>query len=100
MKGKFNWQEGYAVFSYSHSHIDRVVKYVLNQEQHHKKKTFREEYHELLKKFEIPFEENICLNFLIRICRRLRRSLNNGGLICYKQGAPTEQNPNIINHFL
>ncbi|MEI9910850.1 MAG: transposase [Bacteroidota bacterium] len=39
IKGKFNWQEGYGVFSYSHSHIDRVVKYVLNQEAHHHKKS-------------------------------------------------------------
>ena len=54
---KFNWQEGYGVFSYSHSHIDAVVKYVLNQEKHHQKKTFRQEYNQLLKKFEIPHEE-------------------------------------------
>lgn len=45
-KAKFNWQEGYGVFSYSHSHIDDVVRYVLNQEKHHKKKTFRQEYHQ------------------------------------------------------
>jgi len=64
IKGKFNWQEGYGVFSYSHSHIDRVVKYVLNQELHHKKKTFREEYHELLQKFQIPFEEKYLFEFM------------------------------------
>jgi REP element-mobilizing transposase RayT len=62
--GKFNWQEGYGVFSYSHSHIDAVIKYILNQEVHHQKRTFREEYHELLKKFEIPFEENYLFNFI------------------------------------
>ena len=43
VKGKFNWQQGYGAFSYSHSHIDAVVKYILNQEEHHKKKTFKEE---------------------------------------------------------
>ncbi|MCD4732079.1 MAG: transposase, partial [Bacteroidales bacterium] len=48
---KFNWQESYGAFSYSHSHIDRVVKYIMNKEQHHKKKTFREEYLELLNRF-------------------------------------------------
>jgi len=64
IKGKFNWQEGYGVFSYSHSHIDRVIKYVLNQEKHHQKKTFRDEYHELLKKFEIPFEEKYLFEFI------------------------------------
>ena len=54
--GKFNWQEGYGAFSYSHSHIDRVIKYILNQEQHHKKKSFKEEYLELLDKFQIDYD--------------------------------------------
>ncbi|MEO8860247.1 MAG: transposase, partial [Ginsengibacter sp.] len=61
---KFNWQEGYGVFSYSHSHIDAVVKYVLNQETHHQKKTFRQEYDQLLKKFEVPFEEKYLFDFI------------------------------------
>ena len=61
---KFNWQEGYGVFSYSHSHIDAVVKYVLNQEKHHQKKTFKQEYHQLLEKFEIPFEEKYLFDFI------------------------------------
>jgi len=64
INGKFSWQDGYGVFSYSHSHIDRVIKYVLNQEAHHKKKTFRQEYHELLKKFAIPFEEKYLFDFM------------------------------------
>jgi len=63
-KRKFSWQEGYGVFSYSHSHIDRVVKYVLNQEKHHHKTSFRQEYLGLLKKFEIPFEEKYLFEFL------------------------------------
>lgn len=57
LKNKFNWQEGYGVFSYGHSQIDRVCKYVLNQEAHHKKKTFKQEYLELLEKFAIPYDE-------------------------------------------
>jgi REP element-mobilizing transposase RayT len=61
---KFSWQEGYGVFSYSQSHIDRVVKYVLNQEEHHRKKSFRIEYPRFLKKFEIPFEEIYLFDFL------------------------------------
>lgn len=61
---KFNWQEGYGVFSYSHSHIDAVVKYILNQEKHHQKKTFKQEYHPLLEKFEIPFEEKYLFDFI------------------------------------
>lgn len=64
VKRKFNWQDGYGVFSYSHSHIDRVAKYVLNQEAHHKKKTFRQEYLEFLEKFAIPYEEKYLFDFI------------------------------------
>ncbi len=64
VKGKFKWQTGYGVFSYSHSHIDKVAKYVLNQEEHHKKKTFKQEYYEFLKKFEVPFEEKYLFEFM------------------------------------
>ena len=62
VKGKFNWQEGYGAFSYSHSHIDNVVKYIMNQEEHHKKRTFKEEYIELLEKFNIAYDEKYILN--------------------------------------
>ena len=55
--GKFQWQDGYGAFSYSKSHIDAVVKYVLNQPKHHKKQTFREEYLLLLRKYEIDYDE-------------------------------------------
>lgn len=58
---KFNWQESYGAFSYSNSHIDRVVKYIMNQEQHHKKNTFREEYLELLTRFNINYDERYIL---------------------------------------
>ena len=54
--GKFEWQAGYGAFSYSKSQIENVYKYIENQELHHKKKTFREEYIELLKKFEVEFD--------------------------------------------
>lgn len=63
INGKFKWQEGYGVFSYSQSHIDRVAKYVLNQEEHHRKKTFRKEYKELLAKFDIPYDEKYLFRF-------------------------------------
>jgi putative transposase len=62
--GKFSWQEGYGVFSYSHSHIDRVIQYVDNQEIHHQKKSFREEYHELLDKFGISFDDKYSFDFI------------------------------------
>jgi REP element-mobilizing transposase RayT len=57
VKGKFAWQEGYGAFSYSHSHIGKVYDYILNQEKHHKRKTFKEEYIGLLRKFEIGYNE-------------------------------------------
>lgn len=63
VKEKFNWQEGYGVFSYSHSHIDRVFNYIKNQETHHQKRTFRQEYLALLQKFEIPFEDKYLFEF-------------------------------------
>lgn len=62
--GRFNWQEGYGVFSYGHSQIDTVCQYVLNQEMHHQKKTFREEYFEFLKKFAIPYEERFLFEWI------------------------------------
>ncbi len=62
IKGNFNWQQGYGAFSFSHSQIDRVVKYINNQEQHHKKQTFREEYLSLLKKYHIQFDEKYILS--------------------------------------
>ncbi len=57
VKGKFSWQKGFGVFSYSESQIPSVIKYIENQEEHHKKKTFREEYIKLLTKFAIEFDE-------------------------------------------
>lgn len=63
-RGKFGWQEGFGVFSYSQSHIDRVVNYVLNQEMHHQQKTFKDEYHGLLEKFKITYEEKYSFDFV------------------------------------
>ncbi len=56
-KNRFEWQEGYVAFSYSHSHTDNVYKYIENQERHHVKQNFKEEYLEFLDKFEVPFNE-------------------------------------------
>jgi putative transposase len=64
IKGKFQWQEGYGVFSYSQSHIDSVINYIQNQEIHHQKKTFKPEYMALLEKFEVPFEERYLFDFI------------------------------------
>jgi len=56
-RGRFAWQEGYGAFSYCRSEVDTVVRYVLNQEEHHRRTTFREEYMNFLKEFQIPYEE-------------------------------------------
>jgi REP element-mobilizing transposase RayT len=56
INGKFSWQEGYGAFSYSHSQIENVYNYILNQEKHHNKQIFREEYMDFLKKFEIEHD--------------------------------------------
>ena len=57
VNGKFSWQEGYGVFSYSHSQIDKVYRYIANQEAHHEKKTFKDEYIDFLVKSGIDYDE-------------------------------------------
>lgn len=54
--GKFHWQDGFGAFTYSKSHIDKVVKYVLNQPEHHKKQSFKDEYLLMLQKFEVDYD--------------------------------------------
>jgi putative transposase len=66
IKGRFSWQEGFGAFSYSASQIDNVVKYINKQEIHHMKKTFIDEYKDILKKFNIDFETNIYLRKSIK----------------------------------
>jgi putative transposase len=64
LKGKFAWQEGYGAFSYSHSQIENVYQYIADQEEHHKKTTFKEEYFEFLQKFEIEYNEKYLFEWL------------------------------------
>lgn len=54
---RFEWQKGYGVFSYSQSQVDKVYHYIQNQEPHHKKQTFQDEYIEFLKNFKIDYDE-------------------------------------------
>lgn len=54
---KFSWQEGYGVFSHSHSAIPRVKSYIDNQKSHHAKKNFKNEYRDLLDRFDIDYRE-------------------------------------------
>jgi len=63
-KFKFNWQGGFGAFSYSHSDIDNVIKYIMKQKEHHKKKTFKEEYFEFLRKYEIEFKDEYLFDWI------------------------------------
>jgi len=64
LKGKFSWQEGYGVFSYAHSQIDNVYQYIVSQEEHHRKKNFKEEYIDFLKRFEIEYDEKYLFQWI------------------------------------
>lgn len=65
LKHRFEWQKGFGAFSYSHSHIDNVFKYIKNQEEHHKKETFRDEYIKMLKAFGVEYDEQYIFEDLI-----------------------------------
>jgi putative transposase len=54
---KFSWQEGYGAFSYSKAEVPAIIQYIINQTDHHKRKTFSEEYYELLQEFEVDFDD-------------------------------------------
>jgi REP element-mobilizing transposase RayT len=64
VKGKISWQEGYGAFSYGHSQIERVYNYIFNQEKHHKRKSFKEEYLELLQKFSISHDSQYLFDWI------------------------------------
>ena len=64
-KSRFEWQEGYGVFSYSQSHVDAVYKYIQNQEEHHKRQSFKEEYFTFLERFQVSYDEKYLFNDLI-----------------------------------
>ena len=63
VKGRFNWQEGFGGFSYSRSSLDAVIRYIQNQDQHHAKQSFKNEYLRLLRKFDIAFDEKYLFEF-------------------------------------
>lgn len=64
IRGKFQWQEGYGAFSYSQSQVEQVYNYILNQEEHHEKQTFREEYIGLLNRFQIEHKEEYLFDWI------------------------------------
>jgi putative transposase len=64
IRQKFRWQEGYGAFSYSADRMYSVINYILNQKQHHEKTTFRSEYVEFLKEFDVKYEEKYLFEFI------------------------------------
>jgi REP-associated tyrosine transposase len=54
---RFSWQEGFGAFSVSHSHLNRVIRYIQNQETHHRRKSFQREYLDFLDRHEVPHDE-------------------------------------------
>lgn len=62
--GRFSWQEGFGAFSYGHSQIDQVYNYILNQEEHHHKITFKDEYLDFLQKFQIEYNEKYLFEWI------------------------------------
>lgn len=63
VQGRCNWQEGFGAFSYSHSQLDSVARYIRNQQQQQAKRTFRSEYMTLLRKFDIAFDQKYVFDF-------------------------------------
>ncbi len=63
-RGTFRWQEGYGAFSYGHSQLDRVVKYIQNQEKHHRKRSFRDEFMEMLQRFNLEYDTRYLFDWI------------------------------------
>ena len=64
VRGKFNWQEGFGAFSYGHSQLNTIIRYIQDQETHHQKKSFKDEYFGFLRKFDIAFKDEYVFNFV------------------------------------
>ena len=62
-KGVFRWQEGFGAFSYATSQVKNVYNYILNQEEHHRKSSFKKEFLELLDKYEVEYKEEYLFHF-------------------------------------
>jgi REP element-mobilizing transposase RayT len=63
-KSRFKWQEGFGAFSYVHSQLNHVADYIMNQKEHHKKKTFKEEYVEFLEKFNVEYNDQYLFEWI------------------------------------
>ena len=64
-KSKFDWQKGYGAFTHSHAQIDTVVRYIQNQEEHHQRKSFKDEYLEVLMRNDIKFNDDYLFDFFL-----------------------------------
>jgi putative transposase len=64
LKSNFSWQEGFGAFSYSNEDLHYVVNYILNQEQHHRKRSFKEEYLKLLEQYEIEYDSDYLFDWV------------------------------------
>ena len=64
VRGHFNWQKGYGAFSYSKSQVSRVATYIEDQERHHAKRSFRDEYEVLLKKFDVEYDPRYLFKYI------------------------------------
>ena len=64
MRGKFAWQVGYGAFSYGHSQVEQVYNYILNQEKHHSKISFRDEYLGFLERFQVEQDEKYLFKWI------------------------------------
>jgi len=62
--GRFSWQEGYGAFSYGHSQLNTIIRYIQDQEKHHNRRSFKNEYLTLLRKFDIAFEDKYVFDFI------------------------------------
>ncbi len=64
VRGRFSWQEGYGAFSYGHSQLNTIIRYIQDQEKHHQRRSFEDEYLTLLRKFDIAFEDKYVFKFI------------------------------------
>jgi putative transposase len=63
VRGRFSWQEGYGAFSYGHSQLYKIIRCIQNQEKHHQRRSFKDEYLSLLRKFDIAFDDKYVFKF-------------------------------------
>ena len=95
--GRFSWQEGYGAFSYGKSQIDDVVKYIHNQEKHHSKRTFTEEYKEILDRFGVEYDKRFVFHAVEEDASP--RDAPNGGIpFSTKRGIPNGMPTEISSH--